>query len=195
MAERKADYRLFRAKKKGGKRRQHAQARAVRRSHKRIQRRRATRHALNRTIAEANMGETNRIICRGSKHLRIPVLPVPAAGTSQTCPRCRHRDLQNRESQAVFQCQRYSFPDNPDFTASRSVRNRDYALYFEPNVTVEKAPTGWPEQPSQRCGQIPLFRIESETKPEYTATAFSDYGGQGQGHQTHDRVQILSLVA
>ena len=131
----------------------------------------AAKRALNRAIAEAGMAETNRIIYRECERLGIPVLPVPAAGTSQTCPRCGYRDPQNRESQAVFKCQRCTFTDNADFTASRIVRNRAYALYCDPGVTVEQAPTGWPEQPSQRCGQIPLFRIESENKPNGGATA------------------------
>ena len=239
VAQHKADYLRVRAKKKGSNRRHRAHTAAARRSHKRIQRRRAAKHqqvkailqgarpkavaveslqlpnmmasaagtpehpgvnvaakrALNRAIAEASMGETNRIICRESERLGIPVLPVPAAGTSQTCPRCGHREPQNRESQAVFQCQRCNFSDNADFTASYIVRNRAYALYFEPNVTVEQAPTGWPEQPSQRCGQFPLFRIESETKPKCGATALSSNGDQGPAHKAHDRVQILSLVA
>ena len=231
VAERKANYHRVRTKKKGSKRRQHAKAQAVRHSHQRIQRRRATKRqqvknilrdaqskavaveslrlpnmlasaagtpehpgvnvaakrALNRTIAEASMGETNRIICREAERLGIPVLPVPAAGTSQTCPRCGHRDPQNRESQAVFQCQQCNFSDNADFTASRIVRNRAYALYFDPEVAVEQDPTGWPEQPSQRCGQFPLFRIESEIKPKCGATEFSNNGDQGPAHKAHDK--------
>ena len=140
LAERKADYHHVRTKKKGSKRRQHAQAQAARRSHQRIQRRRSTKRqqvkqilrdagpkavaveslrlpnmlasaagtpehpgvnvaakrALNRAIAEASMGETNQLICREAERLGIPILPAPAAGTSQTCPRCGHRDPQNR---------------------------------------------------------------------------------------------------
>lgn len=239
IAERKADYQRIRSKKKGSKRRQHAQAQAAQRSRQRIQRRRAVkrhqvkqilRHAqpkavaveslqlpnmlasaagttehpgvnvaakraLNRAIAEASMGETNRIICREAERLEIPVLPVPAAGTSQTCPRCGHRDPQNRESQAVFHCQRCNFPDHADFSASRIVRNRAYVLYFNPTATVAETPTGWPEQPSQRCGQFPLFRIESEIKPKCGATALSNHGDQGPAHQARDSVQMLSLVA
>ena len=155
----------------------------------------AAKRALNRAIAEASMGETNQIIHRECERLGIPVLPVPAAGTSQTCPRCGYRDPQNRESQAVFKCQRCTFTDNADFTASRIVRNRAYALYCDPNVTVEQAPTGWPEQPSQRCGEIPLFRIESEIKPTGGATALSTHGDQGPAHKAHHRIQPLLLVA
>ena len=64
----------------------------------------SAKRALNRAIAEAGMGETNRIILRECERLGIPVLPVPAAGTSQTCPRCGYGDPKNRESQAVFRC-------------------------------------------------------------------------------------------
>ena len=239
VAERKADYKSVRTKKQGSKRQTHTKAKAARRSHKRIQRRRAAkRHqvktilhdgqpqavaveslrlpnmlasaagtkehpgvnvaakrALNRAIAEASMGETNQIIHRECERLGIPVLPVPAAGTSQTCPRCGHRDPQNRESQAVFKCQRCGFIDNADFTASRIVRNRAYVLYCDADTTVEQAPTGWPEQPSQRCGEIPLFRIESEIKPTGGATALSTHGDQGPAHKAHDRTQPLLLVA
>ena len=155
----------------------------------------AAKRALNRAIAEASMGETNQIIHRECERLEIPVVPVPAAGTSQTCPRCGYRDPHNRESQAVFKCQRCTFTDNADFTASRIVRNRAYALYCDPNVTVEQAPTGWLEQPSQRCGEIPLFRIESEIKPTGGATALSTHGDQGPAHKAHDRIQPLLLVA
>lgn len=155
----------------------------------------AAKRALNRAIAESSMGETNRIIYREAERLGLPVLPVPAAGTSQTCPRCGYRDPNNRESQAVFHCQRCNFSDNADFTASRVVRNRAYALYFNPEVTVEQAPTGWLEQPSQRCEQFPLFRIESETKPNCGATALSGNRDQGPAHKAHDRTRDLSLVA
>ena len=238
VAERKADYKSVRTKKQGSKRQTHTKAQAARRSHKRIQRRRAAkRHqvkmilhdeqpkavaveslrlpnmlasaagtkehpgvnvaakrALNRAIAEASMGETNQIIHRECERLGIPVLPVPAAGTSQTCPRCGYRDPQNRESQAVFKCQRCTFTTMPTSRPVASFRNRAYALYCHPGVTVEQAPTGWPEQPSQRCGQIPLFRIESENKPN-GGDGVPPHGDQGPAPKVHDRTQSLSLVA
>ena len=129
------------------------------------------KRSLNRAVSEAGMGETNRIIHRECERAGIPFLPVSAAGTSQTCTRCGYKDPENRESQAVFLCKTCGFRDNADFSASRIVSNRAYVAYFNEAVTVEECPTGWPEQPSQGHGKVPLFRVQSEIKPKGSATA------------------------
>ena len=215
IAQGKADWKQVRAKKKGSKRRFHAQQRASLRSFHRREHRRAAKQnqvkailreaeplavavenirlpnmlasaagtrehpginvrakrSLNRVVSEAGMGETNRIIRRECERAGIPFLPVPAAGTSQTCTRCGYRDRENRESQAVFNCRSCGFRDNADFSASRIVRNRAYVVYFNEAASKEECPTGWPEQPSQGHGRIPLFRDQSEIKPKGGVTA------------------------
>ena len=88
-----------------------------------------------------------------------------------TCTRCGYRHPENRESQAVFLCKSCGFTDNADFSASRIVRNRAYVVYFNEAATVEECPTGWPEQPSQGRGKVPLFRVQSELKRKGGATA------------------------
>ena len=124
------------------------------------------KRALNRAISQAGMGETNLLIRRECERAGISFLPVAAAGTSQTCPRCGCRDAENRESQAGFLCKRCGLRDNADFAASRIVRNRAYVAYFNEAATTEECPTGWPEQPSQGHGRIPLFRGQGEIKPK-----------------------------
>ena len=131
----------------------------------------SAKRSLNRSVSEAGMGETNRIIRRECERAGIPFLPVSAAGTSQTCTRCEYRNPENRESQAVFLCKSCGFRDNADFSAARIVRNRAYVAYINKVATVEECPTGWPEQPSQGHGKIPLFRGQSEIKPKGGATA------------------------
>ena len=63
-----------------------------------------------------------------------------------------------------------------------------YVLCCEPNVTVEQAPTRWPEKPSQRWGDMPLSRIESEIKPTGGAATLSAHEDQGPAHKTHDSI-------
>ena len=130
----------------------------------------SAKRSLNRSVSEAGMGETNRIIRRECERAGVPFLPVSAAGTSQTCTRCGYRNPENRESQAVFLCKSCGFRDNADFSAARIVGNRAYIAYFNEVATVKECPTGWPEQPPQGHGKIPLFRGQSEIKPKGDAT-------------------------
>ena len=130
----------------------------------------SAKRALKRAISQAGMGETNLIIRRECEKAGITFLPVAAVGTSQTCPRCGCRNPENRESQAVFICKCCGLRDNADFTASRIVRNRVYVAYFNEAATKEECPTGWPEQPPQGHGRIPLFRGQGEIKLKGGAT-------------------------
>ena len=94
----------------------------------------------------------------------------PHQAPPKSCPRCGHKDPENRESQAVFICKNCHLDDNSDFTASKIVRNRTYVTYFNEKATGEECPTGWPEQPSQEQRRVPLFDARGEIKPKGGAT-------------------------
>ena len=154
----------------------------------------SAKRALNRAISQAGMGETNLLIRRECERAGIAFLPVAASGTSQTCPRCGCRDPENRESQAVFNCKYCSLRDNPDFTASRIVRNRAFVAYFNEYATIEECPTGWPEQPSQGHGSTPLFRGQGEIKPKGGVTR-STIRPRVRGPRSTEAQIALALVA
>ena len=237
--QRKKDWKTVRAKRKGSKRRQMTRRKALKNSHKRRERRKASKRdqvkeilqqaqpqavaveslrlrnmtasaagtpehpgvnvsskrALNRALAQASLGETNSIIVRESHRLGIPVLPVPAHGTSQTCPRCNHRAKENRESQAVFLCRNCRYLDNADFTSSAIVSNRAYFLYFNPRAVIEDCPTGWPEQPSRGDGRVSLFIPQGETKPKGSVTRPRATGTRVRGPRPPAGQTALPVVA
>ena len=78
VAVRKADYSRIRAKPKGSKRRQHAQARAAHRSHKRIQRRRATKRRQVKNIIRDAQPKAVAVESR-----RLPNMMASATGTPE----------------------------------------------------------------------------------------------------------------
>lgn len=51
----------------------------------------------------------------------IKFIKVEAAGTSQTCSKCGHRDRANRKSQAQFECINCGHTENADLNASRNI--------------------------------------------------------------------------
>lgn len=53
----------------------------------------------------------------------VRVVPVEAAYTSQTCPKCGHRDTLNRRDQA-FECVHCRFADDADYVGAVNVRSR-----------------------------------------------------------------------
>ena len=130
----------------------------------------AAKQGLNRTLAEASLGLTGDLLRQESAKLKIPVMKVAAAGSSQSCPSCGHRHRNNRESQAVFRCRRCAFQANADWTASVIIRNRAYYRLCETRPGLRQSlkdapPTGWPQQPSDGYRQlilpIPVKRVQS----------------------------------
>ena len=133
----------------------------------------AAKQGLNRSLAEASLGLTSDLLQQEAAKLKIPIMKVPAAGSSQSCPSCGHRHRNNRESQAVFRCRRCNFQANADWTASVIIRNRAYYRLCERRPKLQSRlkdapPTGWPQQPSDGYRQlilpIPVKRVQSERR-------------------------------
>ena len=131
----------------------------------------AAKQGLNRSLAEASLGLTGDLLQQEAAKLKIPVMKIAAAGSSQSCPSCGHRHRNNRESQAVFRCRRCAFQANADWTASVIIRNRAYYRLCERRPKLQSRlkdapPTGWPQQPSDGYRQlilpIPVKRVQSE---------------------------------
>ena len=76
--QRKADYQKVHAKKKGSRRQQHAKSQATRRSHKRIQRRRATKRHQVKTILRTAQPKAVAV-----ESLRLTNMLASAAGTQE----------------------------------------------------------------------------------------------------------------
>ena len=120
------------------------------------------------------LSENQQILVNQCLKRGIHIIPVPAPGTSQTCPRCGHRHRENRESQASFRCQHCGWAGHADHSAAQVIRNRGFVRITEfihgSTPCVQDAPTGWQEQPS-RYGQLALLPVAQNTlKPKSSAT-------------------------
>ena len=135
---------------------------------------RSQKTGLNKALANVGLSENQQILVNQSLKRGIHVIPVPAPGTSQTCPRCGHRHLKNRESQASFRCRNCGWDGNADHSASIIIRNRGFVRTTErihgytPGTDV--APTGWQEQPSGPGQPALLHLAQSTPKPKRNAT-------------------------
>ncbi len=129
---------------------------------------------LNKALANISLSENKQILVNQSLKRGIHVIPVPAPGTSQTCPRCGHRHRKNRESQASFRCRNCGWTGNADHLASVIIRNRSYVRTtqrihgYTPSADI--APTGWREQPSGQGQPALLPLAQSTPKPKRIAT-------------------------
>ena len=129
---------------------------------------------LNRSLAAVGLSENQQILVNQCLKRGIHIIPVPAPGTSQTCPRCGHRHRENRESQASFRCRHCGWAGHADHSAAQVIRNRGFVRITElihgSTPCVQDAPTGWQEQPS-RHGQLALLPVAQNTlKPKSSAT-------------------------
>ena len=61
-----------------------------------------------------------------AKRAGIPVIPVDAKYTSQTCAECGHCEKDNRHTQASFLCKQCGHKDHADRNAARNIRARAY---------------------------------------------------------------------
>ena len=130
----------------------------------------SAKQGLNRSLAEASLGLTGDLLQQEAAKLKIPVMKVHAAGSSQSCPSCSYRHRKNRESQAVFRCRRCNFQANADWTASVIIRNRAYYRLCEQRPRLQSRlkdapPTGWLQQTPDGYRQlilpIPVKRVQS----------------------------------
>ena len=89
----------------------------------------SAKRKLNESLAEAAIGHVGKLLCEEAAKLGIPTVSVPPQGTSQTCPRCGDRHPDNRESQAVFRCQKCGLYAHADWTAAVIISNRAYVRH------------------------------------------------------------------
>jgi transposase len=129
---------------------------------------------LNRALADVTLGKNQRIVANQAQKRGIHIIPIPAPGTSQTCPRCGYRHRENRESQASFRCHQCEWRGNADHSAAIIIRNRGFVRTTErihgytPGTDI--APTGWQEQPSGPGQPALLHLAQSTPKPKRNAT-------------------------
>ena len=87
--------------------------------------------ALNHSLALASLSALNQILGRQCLKRGVHVLPVPAQGSSQSCPNCGFRHRSNRETQAMFRCQYCIWKGNADHSAALIHRNRGFVRTTE----------------------------------------------------------------
>ena len=150
---------------------------------------------LNKALADVGLTGNQRILANQCRKRGIQVIPIPAPGTSQTCPRCGYRHRKNRESQASFRCRQCHWSGNADHSAAQIIRNRGFVRTTERvhgrTPFVEEAPTGWQEQPSRQGQQYLLPMAQNTAKPKRTATMLPESGRKQPGSGTRGRtIQI-----
>lgn len=130
--------------------------------------------ALNHSLAMASLSSLNRILGLQCLKRGVHVLPVPARGSSQSCPNCGYRHRNNRETQAMFRCRNCGWTGNADKSAAIILRNRGFVRTTEHihgyTPHAEDAPTGWQEQPSRQREQPLPSLAQNATKPKRHAT-------------------------
>ena len=130
---------------------------------------RARKAGLNRSLANAGLGGLAKIVANQCAKRGIHMILVPPQGSSQTCPRCGNRQRENRKIQASFRCLHCKWSGNADLSGATILRNRAFVRTTERihgyTPSIEVAPTGWREQPSQG-GQPPLMLLPSQNTPK-----------------------------
>ena len=130
--------------------------------------------ALNHSLAIASLSSLNQLLGRQCLKRGVHVLPVPARGSSQSCPNCGYRHRSNRETQARFRCQYCGWTGNADHSAALIHRNRSFVRTTERihgyTPCAEDAPTGWQEQPSRHAGPSMPSVAQNAHKPKRGAT-------------------------
>ncbi|MGO9612745.1 MAG: RNA-guided endonuclease InsQ/TnpB family protein, partial [Dissulfurispiraceae bacterium] len=115
---------------------------------------------LNKSILNSMWG---RIITflryKGLKKEKLTI-KIPAHGTSQECSRCGHIHPDNRETQAIFSCQKCGLTLNADYNASLVIKKRGINMLRNGEITAkDKKTVGFRKQKSD--SQIGLGRSES----------------------------------
>ncbi len=130
---------------------------------------------LNRELAMAGLSILGEILARQCAKRGKNIIPVPAPGSSQSCPNCGHRYRRNRESQAVFRCRKGDWEGNADHSAKLIHRNRGFVRTAERihgyTAYAEDVPTGWREQPSRYYDQQEPAVAENASKPKRNAAS------------------------
>ncbi|WP_328475076.1 transposase [Actinoplanes sp. NBC_00393] len=92
----------------------------------------AQKSGLNKSILDAGWAAFLRILTAKAESAGRTTIPVDAAHTSQTCPRCGHVAKQNRRTQAEFTCQGCGYTDHADIVGAINVLRRGLASQPEP---------------------------------------------------------------
>ena len=136
---------------------------------------RSRKAGLNRELALAGLSMLGEILAGQCAKRGINTIPVPARGSSQSCPNCGHRHRRNRESQAVFGCRKGDWEGNADHSAALIHRNRGFVRTAESihgyTPYAEDVPTGWQEQPSRYGDQQEPAVAENASKPKRNAAS------------------------
>ena len=130
---------------------------------------------LNRELATAGLSILGKILARQCAKRGIITIPVPAPGSSQSCPNCGYRHRSNRKSQATFKCRKGDWEGNADHSAALIHRNRGFVRTTERihgyTPYADDVPTGWQEQPSRHSDQQEPAVAENAPKPKRSATS------------------------
>src|SRR5208337_1532727 len=96
---------------------------------------------LNKSILNSMWG---RIVTfaryKGLKKEKLTI-KIPAHGTSQECSRCGHIHPDNRETQAIFTCQKCGFTLNADYNASLVIKKRGIKMLRNGEITAKDKKT------------------------------------------------------
>ncbi|MGO9612652.1 MAG: zinc ribbon domain-containing protein [Dissulfurispiraceae bacterium] len=96
---------------------------------------------------------------KGLKREKLTI-KIPAHGTSQECSQCGHIHPDNRETQAMFTCQKCGFTLNADYNASLVIKRRGIKMLRNGEITAKgKKTVVFRKQKSD--SQIGLERSES----------------------------------
>src|SRR5208337_1231220 len=96
---------------------------------------------LNKSILNSMWG---RIVTfsryKGLKKEKLTI-KIPAHGTSQECSRCGHIHPDNRETQAIFACQKCGLTLNADYNASLVIKKRGINMLRNGEITTKDKKT------------------------------------------------------
>lgn len=105
---------------------------------------RRAKAALNRALLAQSRGEFLRVLASVARRTGTQVLRVPAAYTSQTCPRCGDVAAENRESEAVFRCRACGLGGHADVIAALNILRRGLRALLVPGAdTSGGEPWAW----------------------------------------------------
>jgi putative transposase len=94
----------------------------------------AQKRGLNRSILDKAWGSFYTTLRWHALKNAATVQAVPASYTSQECPTCHHTAKNNRESQAVFLCQKCGYKGHADVVGAVNILERGIKLAPDPGL-------------------------------------------------------------
>ena len=92
---------------------------------------------LNKSILESAWGKVKLFTTYKASRRNKLVIAIPPHGTSQECSKCSHTHPDNRQSQAVFDCQSCGFTENADTNASLVIKKRGIEMLVSGVIAVK----------------------------------------------------------